>query len=155
AQKGSVYLAMEFVEGESLRKRIERDGALARDLVSSVVRQTASALEAAHELGIVHRDLKPDNIMLIAREHGVRIKVVDFGIAKAKGDDQKVTVTGVIVGTPDYMSPEQLTAAEADGRSDQYSLALVAVKMLTGKLPFAAATGIESITSKLVSAPMP
>lgn len=152
---GSIYLAMEFVEGESLRKRIERDSSMPRDLIASIIRQTASALQAAHAMEIVHRDLKPDNIMLVTRDGDVRVKVVDFGIAKAKGAEQKVTVTGAIVGTPDYMSPEQLTGDDIDGRTDQYALALVAVKMLTGKLPFATTTSIESLTSRLTTNPMP
>jgi len=155
AAGGAVYLAMEFVEGETLRKRIERDTSIPRDVMASIIRQTASALQAAHAMGIVHRDLKPDNIMLITRDGDVRAKVVDFGIAKAKGAEQKVTVTGAIVGTPDYMSPEQLLGNEVDGRADQYALALVAVKMLTGKLPFATTTSIESLTSRLTTNPIP
>ena len=155
AAGGAVYLAMEFVDGESLRKRIERQGVLPTEMIASVIRQTASALHAAHQLQIVHRDLKPDNIMLIDRDDEVRVKVVDFGIAKAKDPRQKVTVTGAIVGTPDYMSPEQVTGDEMDGTSDQYALALVAVKMLTGKLPFAATTGVESLTSRLFTEPLP
>jgi len=152
---GGVYLAMEFVDGESLRRRVERDGVLPPELIASIVRQTASALQAAHALQIVHRDLKPDNIMLMDRGDELRVKVVDFGIAKARDPKQKVTVTGAIVGTPDYMSPEQVTGDETDGRSDQYALALVAVKLLTGKLPFAATTGVESLTSRLFSEPLP
>ena len=152
---GGIYLAMEYVEGESLQKRVERDSAMPVDLIASIVRQTASALGAAHAMGIVHRDLKPDNIMLLERDGDIRVKVVDFGIAKARGAEQKVTMTGAIVGTPDYMSPEQLLSGEVDGGADQYALALVAVKMLTGKLPFAATTSIESMTSRLTTAPMP
>ena len=155
AENGGIYLAMEYVEGESLQKKIERGDALPRDLVASIVRQTASALKSAHAMGIAHRDLKPDNIMLVARDGETRVKVVDCGIAKARGAAQKVTVTGAIVGTPDYMSPEQLLAGDVDGRTDQYALALVAVKMLTGKLPFAATTSVESITSRLTTEPMP
>ena len=155
AAGGAVYLAMEFVDGEALRKRIEREGVLPTEIIASVIRQTASALNAAHQLQIVHRDLKPDNIMLVDRDGEVRVKVVDFGIAKAKDPRQKVTVTGAIVGTPDYMSPEQVTGDEMDGTSDQYALALVAVKMLTGKLPFATTTGVESLTSRLFTEPLP
>lgn len=155
AGNGSVYLAMEFVEGESLQKRIERQSSMPRDLLASIIRQTALALQAAHALGITHRDLKPDNVMLITTADETRVKVVDFGIARAGGVEQKVTVTGAIVGTPDYMAPEQLMAGDIDGRADQYALALIAVKMLTGKLPFATATSVESITSRLTEDPMP
>ena len=94
-------------------------------------------------MGIVHRDLKPDNIMIAkTRDGGDLVKVVDFGIAKAAGNEaQKVTKTGLVVGTPEYMSPEQLAGDQLDGRSDIYSLALVAFNMLTGKLPFPSRLG--------------
>lgn len=152
---GGVYLAMEYIEGESLRAMIEREKVLPLDVVVAVVRQTASALQAAHGLQIVHRDLKPDNIMVHRHDGDIRVKVVDFGLAKALGKGQTVTMTGVIVGTPDYMSPEQVLADRVDSRSDQYALALVAVKMLTGRLPFAAATSIASLSSRLITEPAP
>ncbi len=108
-----------------------------------ILTQCADALQAAHELGIVHRDLKPDNIMVITSRAKDTVKVVDFGIAKATGADtggQKVTRTGLVVGTPEYMSPEQLSGDTLDGRSDLYSLALVFYRMITGALPFKADT---------------
>src|SRR5216117_1942365 len=119
--------------------------------------QTADALQAAHDLGIVHRDLKPDNIMLSRRKGGGdTVKVVDFGIAKAVGGDeagQKVTKTGLVVGTPEFMSPEQLSGDTLDGRSDLYSLALVLYRMLSGKLPFEATSVQETMIKRLTDEP--
>jgi hypothetical protein len=106
-------------------------------------------------MGIVHRDLKPDNIMLAKNRDGSDcVKVVDFGIAKAANNEaQKVTKTGMVVGTPEYMSPEQLAGDKLDGRSDTYSLALVAFNMLTGKLPFPAETAQETMIMRLTDEP--
>ncbi|MGH7623886.1 MAG: serine/threonine protein kinase, partial [Gemmatimonadaceae bacterium] len=109
----------------------------------------------AHDMGIVHRDLKPDNIMLARQRDGADlVKVVDFGIAKAQGGDgQKVTKTGLVVGTPEYMSPEQLAGDALDGRSDTYTLGLVAFHLLTGKLPFPSDTIQESMIMRLTDRP--
>jgi hypothetical protein len=119
------------------------------------VRQTAEALAVACDMGIVHRDLKPDNIMIAKTRDGADlVKVVDFGIAKAAGvDSQKVTKTGLVVGTPDYMSPEQLSGDKLDGRSDIYSLGLVAFNMLTGQLPFPSDSAQESMIMRLTDKP--
>jgi len=154
---GLIYLAMEFIEGEPLTDALERDGALPVPRAVNIFLQTADALQAAHDLGIVHRDLKPDNIMLTRKKSGGDIvKVVDFGIAKAVGGDQpgqNVTKTGLVVGTPEFMSPEQLSGDTVDGRSDLYSLALVFYRMLTGKLPFEAATSQEVMIKRLIEEP--
>jgi len=109
----------------------------------------------AHDMGIVHRDLKPDNIMITrARDGGDLVKVVDFGIAKAMNvEAQKVTRTGLIVGTPEYMSPEQIAGDPLDGRSDIYSLGLVAFNILTGRLPFLSKTAQESVIMRLTEPP--
>ncbi|HEX5435545.1 MAG TPA: protein kinase [Gemmatimonadaceae bacterium] len=154
-QGGLLYLAMEYVEGEPLSALLERTGALEPRRAAGIVRQVAEALAAAHELGIVHRDLKPDNIML-GTAHGAtdEVKVVDFGIAKVTQDDaQHVTQTGFVIGTPEYMSPEQILALPLDGRSDVYSLGLVAFGMLTGDLPFPASTPQERMFKRLGTAP--
>jgi hypothetical protein len=134
---------------------LERAGALPPARAAEIISQTAEALAVAHEKGIVHRDLKPDNIMIAEGRNGADwVKVVDFGIAKTAGNDsQKVTKTGLVVGSPDYMSPEQAAGEPVDGRSDIYSLALVAFNMLTGKLPFAGDSPREAITARLVSRP--
>jgi serine/threonine-protein kinase len=155
---GLIYLAMEFVEGAPLTDLLGRDGALPLGRAVRIFRQVADALQAAHDLGIVHRDLKPDNIMLTKGRDGADVvKVVDFGIAKAVGGDeagQKVTKTGLVVGTPEFMSPEQLSGDKVDGRSDLYSLALVFFRMLTGKLPFEATSVQETMIKRLTDEPV-
>jgi serine/threonine-protein kinase len=152
---GLIYLAMEFVDGEPLTKIIQRLGSLPLARAVNIARQTADALTVAHELGIVHRDLKPDNIMIgRGREGADLVKVVDFGIAKASQNEaQKVTKTGLVVGTPEYMSPEQLAGDKLDGRSDVYSLGLVTFVMLTGKLPFPSETAQEAMLMRLMEKP--
>jgi serine/threonine protein kinase len=154
---GLIFLAMEFIDGEPLTDLLERQGALPLPRATNIFLQTADALQAAHDLGIVHRDLKPDNIMLTkGRGSADTVKVVDFGIAKAVGGDasgQKVTKTGLVMGTPEFMSPEQLSGDTVDGRSDLYSLALVFFRMLSGKLPFEATTVQEAMIKRLTEEP--
>jgi len=152
---GLIYLAMEFIDGEPLTKIIERQGALPAARAAEITRQCAEALEAAHEMGIVHRDLKPDNIMIARGRAGEDVvKIVDFGIAKAMtGEDQKVTKTGLAIGTPEYMSPEQLGGDQLDSRTDIYSLGLVAFNMFTGQLPFPAVTSREALIMRLTEKP--
>ena len=156
---GIIYLAMEFIEGCSLSDLIEREGALPPARAASILRQSADALQVAHDQTIVHRDIKPDNIMIVTAKDGSDVaKVVDFGIAKAVAGDetgQKVTKTGLVVGTPEYMSPEQLSGDKLDGRSDIYSLGLVLYKMLTGVLPFQADTAQETMIKRLTDDPEP
>jgi serine/threonine-protein kinase len=154
---GLIYLAMEFIEGEPLTDVLDREQALSVARATRIFQQAADGLQAAHDLGIVHRDLKPDNIMISRGRDGADVvKVVDFGIAKAVGGDdagQKVTKTGLVVGTPEYMSPEQLAGDAVDGRSDLYSLALVYFRMLTGRLPFEGETVQDLMVKRLTDAP--
>ncbi len=152
---GLIYLAMEFIEGESLTSLVERTGALPAIRAAEITRQVAEGLNVAHDMGIVHRDLKPDNIMIAkSRDGSDCVKVVDFGIAKAAGaENQKVTKTGLVVGTPEYMSPEQLAGDKLDGRSDIYSLGLVTFNMLTGSLPFRGESAQESMIMRLTDEP--
>ncbi len=152
---GLIYLAMEFIEGDSLTKLIEQSGALAPSRAASILHQAADALQVAHDYGIVHRDLKPDNIMIArGRDNSDLVKVVDFGIAKShESAAQKVTKTGLVVGTPEYMSPEQLAGDKLDGRSDIYSLALVGFNMLTGTLPFPSQSAQEAMIMRLTDQP--
>jgi serine/threonine-protein kinase len=156
--EGLIYLAMEYIEGEPLTDLLQREGPLPTARAVHIFTQTGDALQAAHDLGIVHRDLKPDNIMVSrGRDGGDVVKVVDFGIAKAVGGDeagQKVTKTGLVVGTPEFMSPEQLAGDKVDGRSDLYALALVFFQTLTGRLPFEAETVQETMIKRLTDEPM-
>ena len=154
---GLIYLAMEFIEGEPLTELIREEGALPVARAADIAIQVAAALQAAHDLGIVHRDLKPDNIMLTRSRDGAdAVKVVDFSLAKAVGGEgggQKVTRTGLVVGTPEFMSPEQLSGDKLDGRSDVYSLGLVLFNMLTGTLPFPADSVQEAMIKRLTDEP--
>jgi serine/threonine protein kinase len=135
--EGAVYLAMEWLEGETLADRIERGpvpAAAARDLAI----QIASGLGAAHAAGVIHRDLKPANVFLVPQPDGRSlVKLLDFGIAKLLLSDTRLTRTGTFIGTPDYVAPEQALGDEVDGRADLYGLGVVLYELLTGTLPFA------------------
>ncbi len=139
---GLVYFVMAYVDGESLGAKLKRRGRLPPDESRRIMQETADALGAAHSFGIIHRDVKPDNILLEGSRG--RVVVTDFGIAKALSSTTggaTLTATGVAIGTPHYMSPEQAAGdREIDGRSDIYSLGVVAYQMLAGELPFQAPT---------------
>jgi hypothetical protein len=152
---GTLYLAMEYVEGETLTALLKREGPLAPPRAAELTAQIADGLHAAHHLGIVHRDLKPDNV-IVTKHHDGRewVKIVDFGIAKqTKRNDQTVTSLGVAIGTPDYMSPEQLAGESVDARTDLYSLGVVLFNMLTSQLPHAAMTTKQSLVHRLTAKP--
>ena len=135
---GIVYFAMGLVEGESLAARLATEPRPPIGTVRRILREVADALHYAHAHGVVHRDIKPDNILLDAASGG-RAMVTDFGIARAAEGDQRLTVTGIAVGTPAYMSPEQaMGEREVDGRADIYALGVVGYQMLAGELPFQA-----------------
>lgn len=148
---GLLYYAMPYVEGETLRHRLTRDGALPPAEAFRVVREVAEALAYAHAKGVVHRDIKPENILL-SQGHSV---VADFGIVKAisEAGRQLLTRTGYGIGTLPYMSPEQLAGADVDGRTDIYSLGCVLFEILTGHLPFARRTPREAVVARLVEPP--
>ena len=136
---GLVYFVMAYVDGDTVASRLHARGPMSGDEVRHILIQTADALAYAHERGVVHRDIKPDNILLDREDN--RVMVTDFGIARAvtEGGDSRLTATGMAIGTPAYMSPEQsMGEREIDGRSDLYSLGIVAYQMLTGELPFTA-----------------
>ncbi len=148
---GLVYFVMALVDGESLGSRLTRERRPPVADVTRILREVADALGYAHARGIVHRDIKPDNILLDSATG--RAMVTDFGIARAAEGDSRLTVTGIAVGTPTYMSPEQaLGERDVDGRSDQYSLGVVAYQMLTGAPPFAA-TNTPAMLLKHISEP--
>ncbi len=154
---GEIYVAMEFLQGQSLEQALLQ-GPLAPERVDHILRQVCGSLAEAHEKGIVHRDLKPANIFLTTRAgEQDSVKVLDFGIAKTddKDSQQKLTQQGTILGTPPYMSPEQFTGKQLDARSDVYSLAVVTYEMLTGRLPFEADTPWEWATQHMTARPFP
>lgn len=153
--EGLLYLAMQFIEGQTVGDLVKTKGALSPWRTAEIIRQAAEGLHAAHAMGIVHRDLKPDNIMVSTGPDGVDVvKVVDFGIAKGTGEAARgVTKTGIVMGTLEYMSPEQLAGEEVDGRTDLYSLGLVAFCLLTGQFPFATASTRTSVVMRLTERP--
>ncbi len=158
-EDGMVYVVMPFVEGEILADRRHKAGHLALGLVVQWVSEIAAGLQVAHDLKIIHRDLKPENIMISKGTDGIEHAVVmDFGLAKerkAGGELEKLTATGIILGTPEFMSPEQLRGKVLDARTDIYSLALMTYEMLTGKLPFAGRTQQEMMIARLRNEPIP
>jgi serine/threonine-protein kinase len=150
--KGLPYLVMEYVHGTSLQARLERTGALEVREVLRIGMQTAAGLEAAHAQGLVHRDVKPSNILL---ENGVeRVKLSDFGLARAV-DDASLTQSGVIAGTPQYMSPEQANGQSIDHRSDLFSLGSTLYAMCTGRAPFRAPSTAAVLRRVCEDAPRP
>src|SRR5687767_3783381 len=158
-EDGLVYVVMPYVNGEILADRNNRLGHLPLPETVKFVKDMAAGLSVAHELKIVHRDLKPENVMICKNPDGSEQAVVmDFGLAKerkAEGELQKLTATGIILGTPEFMSPEQLRGKPLDPRTDIYSLALMTYEMLTGKLPFQGRTQQEMMIARLRSDPMP
>ena len=164
AEDGRPFIVMEFIEGKSLKKLIREEGPLPAQRVLAIIKQASAALDAAHKLGMVHRDIKPDNIALVDSPDGEMVKVLDFGIAKMKearmGENAGLTLTGagVVIGTPQYMSPEQAMGKrgdDLDGRADLYSLGVVMYQMLTADLPFKADTTMEMLLAHMQKAPMP
>ncbi|MGH7512509.1 MAG: serine/threonine-protein kinase, partial [Gemmatimonadales bacterium] len=151
---GRLWFTMPFVEGESLRDRLKRERQLPLEDALRIARQAAQALHYAHEHGVVHRDIKPENLLLTSDGNTL---VADFGIARALGpaDDDQLTQTGMSVGTPAYMSPEQATGDRAlDARSDIYSLGSVLFEMLAGEQPYTGPT-MQAILMKRLSEPVP
>ncbi len=153
-KSGIVYFVMAHVDGESLGERIEREPRPPLDLVRRVLRDVADALDYANRRGVIHRDIKPDNILL--DRHGERPVVTDFGIARVAETQSRLTVTGVAVGTPAYMSPEQAMGdRELDGRSDIYSLGVVGYRMIAGELPFRANSSASMMMKHISEQPLP
>ena len=148
---GTHYIVTELVEGETLADRLRRDGPMPQAEAVAVAVDIARALAAAHERGLIHRDIKPGNVMLLP---DARVKVVDFGIARAAGSDT-LTNTGVVLGSTAYLSPEQASGQPVDERADLYALGCVLYEMLTGRVPFSADTPIATMYRHVNEDPPP
>jgi len=148
-----LWFTMPFVEGENLQDLMQREQQLTTDRALQITRAVGSALAHAHEKGVVHRDIKPDNILL----EGEEVRVADFGVARAVSEmHEKLTATGMIVGTPVYMSPEQAAGEkEIDGRADQYALASVLYEMVSGEPPFKGPTPAATLMRRFAGPPRP
>jgi serine/threonine protein kinase len=160
SEDGLIYLVMPFLNGELLSDREVRGGPMDITLGVTLLKQMCAGLHHAHELQIIHRDLKPENVMLVSPpEDGdgtERAVIMDFGLAKERRADPaiaKLTATGIILGTPEFMSPEQIRGRPLDARSDIYALGIVAFEMFTGKLPFQGRNAQEMMIARLRSQP--
>lgn len=158
-EDGLVYIVMPYVEGEILSDLNHKLGFLPLPLTVTFIDEIAAGLHVAHELTIIHRDLKPENIMVCKRGDGSQYAVVmDFGLAKERNSGaelEKLTATGIILGTPEFMSPEQLRGKSLDRRTDIYSLSLMTYEMLSGLLPFEGRTQQEMMIARLRNDPIP
>jgi serine/threonine-protein kinase len=159
SEDGLIYLVMPFLKGELLSDREVRGGPMDMTLGVTLLKQMCAGLHHAHELQIIHRDLKPENVMLVPDDDGgvERAVVMDFGLAKERRADPaiaKLTATGIILGTPEFMSPEQIRGKPLDARSDIYALGIVAFEMFAGKLPFQGRNAQEMMIARLRSQPI-
>jgi eukaryotic-like serine/threonine-protein kinase len=148
---GTRFITMEYVEGEDLRSLVKKEGRPAPQVAVEIMQQVCNALEAAHAEGIVHRDLKPQNIMVDAQR---KVYVMDFGIARSVGSEG-MTMTGELVGTPDYMSPEQVRGEHVDCRSDIFSLGIIFYELLSGKMPYRGETVQKAMYKRTVERAAP
>ena len=164
---GLLYIAMEYLEGRDLYKVMHEDWPLSDERIGGIMMQALSAVTMAHEMGVIHRDLKPENIMILDRkddEGQDLVKVCDFGIAKITdrddetgdgGPEHKVTTTGIVVGTPEYMSPEQARGERLDARSDLYAMGIILYQLLTGRTPFLGDTALSVVLKHISEPPAP
>jgi serine/threonine protein kinase len=148
---GSVFIAMRYIDGLSLQELLMREKQLPITRAIRVGAQIAEALDYAHGRGIIHRDVKPANVMI---EQGDRATLTDFGIARVAGSS-RLTTTGSIVGTPDYLSPEQARGSDVDPRTDLYSLAIVTYEMLAGRPPFQSDNPLSVVHAQIATMPPP
>jgi serine/threonine protein kinase len=151
-QEGIYYLVMELLEGRTLKELIEQKGSLPPERAAHIVEQVASALDYAHQQGLVHRDVKPANIFVGKDDRTI---LTDFGIAKAASETQHLTRTGMLIGTPEYMSPEQAEGGEVDYRTDLYALGVVLYQMLAGRVPFQSTTPHATLHAVIYEPPPP
>lgn len=148
------YLAMEYMFGSTLKELVRRVDQLPLDWVWRIGEQLCAALAAAHAKGVVHRDVKPQNVLLLDSSTELLTKLTDFGIARQIGADlTKLTATGQVIGTPDYLSPEQVLGEAGDRASDLYSLGIVLYELITGRLPFEADTPLAAASRRMVADP--
>jgi serine/threonine-protein kinase len=158
SEDGLIYLVMPFLKGELLSDAEVKNGPMDLAFGIEILGQVCAGLHHAHEMSIVHRDLKPENIMLVDEDGGgARAVVMDFGLAKerrAEGQLAKLTATGIILGTPEFMSPEQIRGKQLDARSDIYAMGIVAFEMFTGKLPFHGRNAQEMMIARLRGQPL-
>ncbi len=155
---GTLYIAMELLDGDDLLTVIEHDAPLTPMRIYDLMRQILSALDTAHHAGIIHRDLKPENVVVLESPGGEEhVKVCDFGIAKIQEAEggSAITVSGFVCGTPEYMAPEQARGEQLDPRADLYAAGCMLYQMLTGKLPFTAESALGIITKHLTEIPVP
>jgi len=165
---GLLYIAMEYVEGRDLYRVIHEDWPLANPDIADIVMQALSAIAVAHEMGVIHRDLKPENLMMLRAKNDDEkeayvVKVCDFGIAKITEKDdepktggpggQKLTTQGLVVGTPEYMSPEQARGEKLDPRSDIYSMGIILYQLLTGRTPFTGDNALAVVLKHITEVP--
>ncbi len=158
-ENGLMYMAMEYVAGTSLREHVQAHG-MPDELTSiKIIKQMCSALAEAHDLSIVHRDLKPDNVLLTEfRGEKNFVKILDFGIAKitdTQAEEKQLTQAGIVYGTPEYLSPEQAQAKPLDHRTDLYSLGVMLYELITGQVPFQAASAVQILTAHVFNEPQP
>jgi eukaryotic-like serine/threonine-protein kinase len=152
AEQPVPYLAMEYVFGASLKELVRRHGPLPFDWVWRLGEQLCSALSAAHAAGVVHRDVKPQNVMILDSRLELLAKLTDFGIARQVGGDlTTLTATGQVLGTPDYLSPEQVLGEQGGPSSDLYALGVVLFELATGRLPFEAETPLAAASRRMVA----
>lgn len=158
---GSLYLVMEFLEGESLSEMLDREEGLGWQRAKPIILQVCRALQSAHEKGILHRDVKPENCMRISRtENPDFVKVLDFGLAKMLMAEPGIDVSlsakgGGIMGTPEYMSPERIRGLDLDARSDVYALGVLAYELVTGCVPYSGDHYTKVLDQQLNAAPVP
>jgi WD40 repeat protein/serine/threonine protein kinase len=151
--RGAPFLAMEFLEGESLDDRLKREGKLPVPEILRIGREAAKGLGAAHDRGLIHRDIKPANMWLEGDEG--HVKILDFGLARAVADQTHLTQSGTIIGTPAYMAPEQCGGGQVDHRSDLFSLGCVLYRMCSGELPFKGADTLAILSALALETPKP